>query len=56
MTSVERLSEVLHAINSETEGLERHQATLHFVNDVWAGYNQKIAIGFKNAATAAQKR
>ena len=50
---MDRLTEVLASVNKEMEGLEKHKATLHFVDDVWSGYNQKLGISFRNAAHLA---
>ena len=36
------------SLAAEMEGLERHQATVHYTEAVWAGYNRKLGISFKN--------
>jgi hypothetical protein len=48
VASVDSLNEVMEAVNKELRELDRHRVTINFANEVWTGYNKRLAICFEN--------
>ena len=44
INSVERLDQVVSAINTQLEQLDAHKKDVEYVHDVWQGYASNLAV------------